>query len=309
MIRSQKFHANGKLLISAEYFVLYGADALAIPTSRGQGIEVSGDPGGKKELTWTTKVMGETVYSSVFDHMGKCTEAKTDNFSQTLEQIFRYLLLKKGPGFLESRLPLHVVSEIEFPLDWGLGSSSTLISNLAAWADVDPYDFQRSVFKGSGYDIACAQSTTPIIYRLENQRPIWKEVTFDPTFSEHLFFIHLNKKQSSREAISRIKKLENEVTPKLLMTISDMTAKMCHCKSEKEFALLMTRHEEIVSAFLNIKTVKERLFRDYPGGVKSLGAWGGDFIMVTGTEDEMGYFREKGFNTILSFDEMILAPR
>ena len=52
--------------------------------------------------------------------------------------------------------------------------------------------------------------------------------------------------------------------------------------------------------------VKKRLFPDYPGSIKSLGAWGGDFILATGTESEREYFKEKGYTTLRSYRELIL---
>ncbi len=69
----------------------------------------------------------------------------------------------------------------------------------------------------------------------------------------------------------------------------------------------MNEHEEIVSEFLKLETIKKEKFSDYQGAVKSLGAWGGDFVMVTGSSGDMQYFRKKGFNTIISFEDMIFA--
>ena len=66
-----------------------------------------------------------------------------------------------------------VTSELTFDKDWGLGSSSTLISNLSQLARIDPYELNNRVFNGSGYDIACAKSESPLLYRLiKNERDI-----------------------------------------------------------------------------------------------------------------------------------------
>jgi hypothetical protein len=48
------------------------------------------------------------------------------------------------------------------------------------------------------------------------------------------------------------------------------------------------------------------LFNDYKGAIKSLGAWGGDFILVTGNEDSISYFKKKGYNTIIPYSKMVL---
>lgn len=69
---------------------------------------------------------------------------------------------------------------------------------------------------------------------------------------------------------------------------------------------LIEKHEVILSNILELETVKERLFSDFDGVIKSLGAWGGDFIMVLSKENPSDYFKSKGFNTILAYNEMIL---
>ena len=68
----------------------------------------------------------------------------------------------------------------------------------------------------------------------------------------------------------------------------------------------MSEHEEILSELLNLKTAKETYFSDYPKMVKSLGAWGGDFVMVSGNLNDMEYFKSKGYEVILPYEEMIL---
>ncbi len=60
-------------------------------------------------------------------------------------------------------------THLDFPRDWGLGSSSTLINNVAQWAQVDPFDLHFKVSNGSGYDIACANEDSPIVYSTQNQ--------------------------------------------------------------------------------------------------------------------------------------------
>jgi len=68
----------------------------------------------------------------------------------------------------------------------------------------------------------------------------------------------------------------------------------------------MIEHEKIISAIIQQKPVKSELFPDYFGEIKSLGAWGGDFVLATGNEKSISYFKNKGFETILGFEKMIL---
>jgi hypothetical protein len=84
---------------------------------------------------------------------------------------------------------------------WGLGTSSTLINNIAQWLQIDAFTLLNNSFGGSGYDIACAQKTTT------HSLPSWKgkamveKATSNQT-SQHIYFVYLNKKQSSKTAIA-----------------------------------------------------------------------------------------------------------
>ena len=76
-----------------------------------------------------------------------------------------------------------------------------------------------------------------------------------------------------------------------------------------EFCYYIEVHENIVANVLNLPKVKDIYFSDFPGSIKSLGAWGGDFILVASDEDALTinkYFVDKAFPTILSYNEMIL---
>ena len=44
--------------------------------------------------------------------------------------------------------------------------------------------------------------------------------------------------------------------------------------------------------------------RDYEGQIKSLGAWGGDFILAAGPVNSKKYFYDKGYNTVLNYKEI-----
>jgi len=48
------------------------------------------------------------------------------------------------------------------------------------------------------------------------------------------------------------------------------------------------------------------LFSDFSGSIKSLGAWGGDFVLVAHSENPTAYFKEKGYEVIFSYHQMVL---
>ena len=193
-----KFYSHGKLLLTAEYAVLDGAKALALPTKLGQSLEVK-------------KIEQPKIRWKSFDHQNKLwfeTNLITTNFNPTtntetahrLAQIFRALFELNPKVFASTGLEFS--SHLEFPQNWGLGSSSTLINNLAQWAKIDAFALLEKTFGGSGYDIACAQHAHPIVYQRQNSTPLIKIVDFDPPFKDQLFFVHRNQKQNSREAIA-----------------------------------------------------------------------------------------------------------
>ena len=79
-----------------------------------------------------------------------------------------------------------------------------------------------------------------------------------------------------------------------------------HEQKLSEFEKLIQEHEKIISSIIELPTVKERLFPDYFGTLKSLGAWGGDFILATGDKNTPHYFKAKGYTTILRYSDMVL---
>ncbi len=299
-----EFYSNGKLLITGEYAVLDGAKSLAIPTKYGQSLTVIDTE--TKTISWTSLDDKDRVWFEAIYDLESMTEISYSN-SEISKTLLKTLIeaQKLNPDFLTNSLGYTIESKLTFPKDWGLGSSSTLINNIAQWANINPYQLLESTFGGSGYDIACAQHNKPITYQLKNRKPSIKEVNFNPDFKDQLFFIHLNKKQNSREGISQYRQL-NFNTEELVNNIGDLTSKMISCHDLVIFETLMDQHETILSKTLKTPTVKKSLFDNYTGAIKSLGAWGGDFILVTGDKASMAYFKQKGYSTIIPYSEMIL---
>ena len=301
---TQEFYSNGKLLISGEYAILDGALSLAVPTKYGQTMQVMNTSSGQlvwKSLDEKNQLWFEARYDMKFNSLGEPSNQDTAN---TLVKILK-AAQNLNVDFLKDVKGCVIETSLDFPRDWGLGSSSTLINNIAHWAKVDAFQLLWNSFQGSGYDIACAQNNHPISYQLIKGLPKIEEVDFNPPFKEQLFFVHLNLKKNSREAIEVYKKRQTN-TDELTEVISQITQKLIHCNDLDEFEQLMTQHEFEMSSVLGMKPVQERLFSDYFAKVKSLGAWGGDFILVSGNSTTPSYFKAKGFPTVIPFTEMVL---
>ena len=308
----KEFYSNGKLLITGEYFVLDGAKSLAIPTKCGQDltIELIKEP----QLIWNSFTNeGECWLEAIFDLpklrlVSATFDAEEDGGDDTLAEKLKDILVEVrnlNPSFLNSDKGVLVKTNLTFPENWGLGTSSTLINNVSNWAKVNPYKLLQNTFGGSGYDIACAENDTPILYTNNNVEPMVEKIDFNPLFKEQLYFVYLNKKQNSRDGIQRFKELKGNLTSEVKQ-ISELTDAFVTCDNLHEFEKLMAEHEQIVSKTIQLKTVQEELFSDYFGQTKSLGAWGGDFILATGNNNTPNYFNKKGFYTVIPYQDLIV---
>jgi mevalonate kinase len=298
------YWSAGKLLISSEYLVIDGAKALAIPSRFGQDLKVKKNDSGI--IHWVGKTVNQTVWLDV--KLDGTTLAVIDsNNSEKAERLSKILKNAKAKSAKFPTSGAFIETNLEFPRDWGLGSSSTLLCNVAKWLDIDAFQLHFASTNGSGYDIACGLAKFPLTYTLKDQNASFETVSFDPHFKNHIYFVHLNQKQFSDQEVAKYSSIKKEIDleeairkfttiTEQLLTVSDLT----------EFENLLEEHEHLLSHILQRETIRESLFQLYTGGaIKSLGAWGGDFVMVTAKqESDLSYFKEKGFNTILSFNEM-----
>ena len=296
-MEKKEFYAHGKLLLTGEYGVLDGALSLALPARYGQHMQVY--PLQEKRVFFCSLTTEGTTWFEEELFVGS-----SNPIAQTLEKILREAQ-RLQPAFLSQR-GARVTTRLEFPQGWGLGSSSTLIAMIAQWAQVDPYQLLWNSFGGSGYDIACATASSPILYKLQEGQAKAYPIYYQPSFANSLFFVYLNQKQNSREGIAHYKAIKKN-KPTLIQQLSLLTESVYRCEYVELFTSLISQHETLLSNFLQLPTVKERLFGDFEGAIKSLGAWGGDFILAVGQANYVKeYFSQKGYTTIRSFEEMIL---
>ena len=300
------FYSNGKLLITGEYVVLDGAKALALPTKFGQNLIV--EAGNNETIQWKSYDYDQSIWFEATIPFSSIMENKHDdenhNIKNTLIEIL-HEAFKLNSNFITESKGYKITTELTFPKFWGLGTSSTLINNIAQWLDINAYKLLRNSFGGSGYDLACAQNDSPIIYQLVNDLPVVEPITFHPSFSENIYFIYLNRKQSSKTAIASYLNQRGNIDD-TIKKINKITESITESKDPKEFAQSIQKHEIEMSIILETATVKEVLFHDFKGTLKSLGAWGGDFILALSKENPTEYFKERGYATIIPYSEMIL---
>ena len=297
------FYSNGKLLLTSEYLVLDGALALAIPTKFGQSLTVKNLA--NHEIIWKSHDHQGTIWFegrfSISQNNIKHVTSSDIEISNRLLQILN-AAKKLNVSFLNTGF--EVTTTLNFQKNWGLGTSSTLINNIAQWAQIDPYKLLGLTFGGSGFDVACAQNNTPITYQLNNSIRLVNLIDFNPPFKSHLYFVYLNRKQNSRESIASYK--QKMTSQDAIEKASRLTQNIIQAKDLKTFCNLIEAHEILISNLLNINPIKQMLFPNFKGSIKSLGGWGGDFILAVSQDNPLSYFESKGFKTVIPYSEMVL---
>ncbi len=301
-------HARGKLLLTGEYFVLDGALALALPVRFGQHLRVAS---AEENLQWRSlDQQGSVWWEAAFALPNLEVLQTTDH--QVADTLISLLLAcrRQNPEFLMDPSGLLVTTQIDFPKDWGLGTSSTLIAALARWAHADPYPVLFTTLGGSGYDLACANAQGPILYQLTDNKPKVQPVDFQPLFTDQLFFVYLEKKQDSRAGIAHYR-AQAQGKQDLIEKMSRLTHSLLAATTLPEFESILLEHEQLVSATLDLPRAKDLFFKDYWGEIKSLGAWGGDFVLVTSQrskKETQAYFNEKGCKVFIAYQDMTMYP-
>lgn len=301
------FHSNGKLLITGEYLVLDGALAMAVPTKYGQRLEVSLHDN-FSGIRWEAKVLSKgwlqvNFGSRLFNIIHTNDQKLALHLKGILKKAFELANIS-----VDNQKGIKIRTNLDFDRNWGLGSSSTLFSNIGYWLDVNPHELARQTSNGSGVDVAAARSDQPIFYQLVDGEPKVTKVDFQPLFKKNLYFIHLGKKQNSSASVDEYRK-SVKANSNLIEEVSLLSEIVSKTKSLIDFDKALAEHERIIASLLRVPRIKDEYFSDFSGEIKSLGAWGGDFVLATFDGDERDlrkYFQNKGNKTILRFDEMVL---
>ena len=324
------YHSHGKFLLTGEYLVLKGALALAVPLKLGQSLDFEQLDTNKNRIQWEAHRPEGKWFSATFER------SAIEGFSTNdVDKAMRLMGILKAVKQLNPKAfegnDLRFTTQLEFDPNWGLGSSSTLISNLAQWANVNPYELLKLTFGGSGYDIACATAEGPIYYQLagldcfvprkcsafdvvndakrqSEPTPKVEPIDFNPPFANHLFFVYQGQKQSSsKEVKAFLEKANPADLQKDIEAVSEISRAMTKCETLDDFCLLLQCHERIIARCIGQEPVQKR-FPDFEGTLKSLGAWGGDFFLAATAWDESqvrDYFLLHGLRTIFRYIDLV----
>lgn len=298
----KRIFSPGKLMLTSEYVAVDGALVLAVPTKPGQEFFYTETGDQRALIFWEAEHQNLPWLEIVIDYR-KWQIIETNNI-KAAEFIIKVLKNVQSLSVtqLKSDTSYHIRTNLQFPPDFGLGSSSTLMNNLAEWANIDAFTLNEISLGGSGYDVAVAKEKSAVMYSRFPERR-YEKIDFRPDFRDQLLFIHLNQKQDSREGISHYRSKPRSA--EMIDFYTDLTKTIVDCTSLEMFADLMTIHEQKLSNFLQVPTVKEKYFQNCPSFVKSLGAWGGDFVLTSKFGDYKDYFKKQGFTKVFDWSELI----
>ena len=297
------YRANGKLLLTGEYLVLHGARAIALPLNVGQQMEVS-QMENSSTVLWQAwfrdKIWFECVLSpDDFSVLETSDSERADILArlfQTIQKLNHEFVFPVGKKF---------ETMLESNPEWGFGSSSTLVSLLAQYANVDPFVLNEMVFGGSGFDIACSTADGPIFYKRNRAA---EPVSLNYPFASQLFLVYSGVKKGTAQEVSIFLK-EKVVSEQQIADISVLSEEIARCSDQSEFNRLLQIHEKLIGRMIGQIPVKDKFFPDFNGAIKSLGAWGGDFWLVS-TEMPFlvirEYFKNKGFDPVFKWSDLIL---
>jgi len=297
------FKSNGKILLSSEYLVLEGAKAIALPSRLTQDLQVTKCQ--NKIIEWQSfDENNDLWFEEKFYFSGSDLKyhSKKNKTSEKILNLFKYLLKTKEQNDI---LGNKFITKLNFKREWGLGTSSTFVNNLAKWAKTDPYKLLFSAFNGSGYDIACCDVKNPILFQKKQNSISIENIIFNPPFIENLYLVHLEKKQNTQTSIINYFNIKSD-RKHLIEKVNFIAEEIIKCKDLNQFEDLIMEHENIIASATSQEPIHQSVFSAYSQGkIKSLGAWGGDFILVTSKNNDLSFFKNKGYNTILKLSDLV----
>lgn len=297
-------------MIAGEYAVLFGADSFAVPTFTGQKMQVITQKHNSEQikLNWKSFDKQDQLWFNE-DFIGQkliaVSKSAPSPVSNKLERLLSKITELSENSF-QINLSYDITSWLEFDRNWGFGSSSSLIANLAKYADLNDnelFELFQSTENGSGYDVFISYYNKPLKYRIENEKPSFEIVTWNPEFAEDLALVYSGSKQFSASEVENVRS-SNLFNKNNIASLNEVTNELMSALKLNDFEKSIQNHEQIVGEGINRMPLKNKVFSDFKGQIKSLGAWGGDFFMATRYDNALKYFNEKGFE-VFRFKEIV----
>lgn len=233
----------------------------------------------------------------------KTTDEERAGFIQSLIRAAAQL----NSDFLSQWKKYRVVTQLEFDSEWGWGSSSTLTTNLARWAELSPFELYFETQKGSGYDVAAAMASGPILYQKSEEELSFEGFDMNPDLLDHMYVFYQGKKSDSAKSVRSWKSVKKWTSGDVAL-VSEMSEKIAGGCGVSEAIDIFKEHERLLSGLLDLPLVQDQ-YSGFEGGViKSLGAWGGDFALALHPDQNYSenYFKSHSIDTWFRLADIVL---
>lgn len=312
-MKLKKYWSPGKLLLSNEYAILKDVPGIAFPTKLGQSL-LFNETENKRKIQYRAIDHNNKLWFSCDLDFNNGFTSTTDGSDQLdlVLKIFNFLY-KENP-FIFKKLEscgFYISTQLDFPNYYGLGSSSTFIQNICDVFKADSFNVLQQCFGGSGYDIAIAKEKRAGVFVRSIQYLSDIPTTLQKFFQEqhhNLFFVYLGKKQSSSRSINDLSDRINQMDKQ---KYEDLHVFLSSVSTMNQFNDWIVNHEKTLASDLGLTPLVDK-FTDISkinGNIKSLGAWGGDFALLSSEyplNEVKKYFENYQLNEVFRFQEMIL---
>ncbi len=282
-----------------------GATGLAVPVIWGQGMKVTESQGAG--INWTTKDhKGDKWFECKLNLIDLAIEKTNDEEKAQFIQSLIKSAAQLNSDFLSKWKKHKVTCDLEFDPSWGLGTSSTLIANLAVWAELSPFELFFDTQEGSGYDVAAAMAEEPLLYQKNDDELSFETFEWNKDLMDAIYVFYQGQKQSSLEEV-RAWKSNRTWKKKDVKQVSDISESLADCENEADAIMLLGDQVKLMERILD-RTAYDGRFSDFEGVIKPLGAWGGDFGLALHQEEEytQKYLAEKGIETVFRLGDIVV---
>lgn len=259
------------------------------------------------DLRWITKdANGKKWFECTLNLIDFSIEKTSDENKAQFIQTLVKALIQLNSDFLSKWKKYKVDCVLEFNPEWGWGSSSTLITNLAQWAEVSPFELFFETQCGSGYDIAAAIAEAPILYQKDDEALSFEEIDLSDIVIENSIVFYRGQKVNSATEVAQWKQLKKPKSADI-SEISQLSEAIAEVKSVSDYLKAIDQHEKLIQSYLKVNTLQED-FSDFEGKMKSLGAWGGDFGLAVHEDPDYTsqYLKSKGIDTLFNLKNILL---
>jgi hypothetical protein len=293
------YHSNGSFLLTGEYLVEKGSQAIVLPSNKGQTLIVK--PIEQEILIWESIYEEETLFTAVFSTDRIDIIESTDGE----EALFVRNVIRKAMDHLASLSSLpghHIKAKYNYSTHLDPGTRSALIAGVAEWFNINPFRLNREIMRDAGYGIAAARSSKPVLYQLVGSSPDYDPIFMKPPLNENIYLVYYG----GREDLStqREKLEESGNLPQILSKIREINGYIIKSVSLDDFEQALLEYEQLFCRLLNEKRFQDTNFSDFPGYIKPVTNRDSQFLLVTwkGSREEL---RQYFAQTLFSWNELI----